>query len=54
MVSGTLTTDGQDTAVSGRLRGAELTLDIDGEAVHSVVRGPRLEGAGLTGSRKDR
>lgn len=54
VVSGTLTMGGQDTAVSGRLRGAELTLDFDGEAVHSVVRGPRLEGTGLAGRRKDR
>jgi uncharacterized protein YjbI with pentapeptide repeats len=51
VVSGTLTADGQATPVTGRLRGAELTLDIEGRQVRADVRGARLEGADLTGAR---
>jgi hypothetical protein len=53
VVAGTLTTASGDVAVSGRLRGAELTLDIDGAAIRATVRGDRLDGA-LTGSRLPR
>ncbi len=51
VVSGSLTSDGRTTPVSGRLRGGELTLDVEGETVHAVVRGHSLEGAQLRGTR---
>jgi SAM-dependent methyltransferase len=53
VVAGTLTTANGDVAVSGRLRGAELTLDVEGATLRTTVRGDRLEG-GLTGSRLPR
>ncbi len=54
VVAGTLTTGGVDVAVSGRLRGAELTLDVDGATLQATVNGDRLEGAQLTGTRAPR
>lgn len=50
MVAGTLTVDGVDTAVSGRLRGIDLTLTVDGETLQAVVTRDRIKGA-LSGSR---
>lgn len=50
VVAGTLATANGDVAVSGRLRGAALTLDIEGAPLQVTVRGDRLEGA-LTGTR---
>lgn len=54
VVAGTLTSGGVDVAVSGRLRGAELTLDADGATLRATVNGERLEGAQLTGTRAPR
>lgn len=54
MVAGTLTSGGVEVAVSGRLRGAELTLDADGATLRATVNGDRLEGAQLTGTRAPR
>ena len=50
VVAGNITTANGDVAVSGRLRGAALTLDVEGAPVHVTVRGDRLEGA-LSGTR---
>jgi hypothetical protein len=52
-VAGTLTTANGDVAVSGRLRGAALTLDVEGAPLQVTVRGDRLDGA-LTGTRLPR
>jgi len=55
MVAGTLTPPGgAATAVSGRLRGAELSLDAGGDALRATVRGDRLDGAGFSGTRAPR
>ena len=54
MVAGTLTTGGVELAVSGRLRGTELTLDLDGASLRATVNGGRLDGAQLTGTRAPR
>jgi hypothetical protein len=53
VVAGTLTTPNGDVAVSGRLRGAELTLEVEGTPLRATVRGDRLDGA-LAGSRLPR
>lgn len=53
VVAGTLTTPIGDVAVSGRLRGAELTLEVEGTPLRATVRGDRLDGA-LAGSRLPR
>jgi len=53
VVAGTLATPNGDVAVSGRLRGVELVLDIEGTAVRTTARGDRLDGA-LTGTRLPR
>lgn len=49
MVSGTLTIDGQSTAVSGRLRGAALTLTGGGLDYTGRVSGDRLELSSASG-----
>jgi len=53
MVAGTLTRGGAVTTVSGRLRGAELTLEADGETLRTTVQDDRLVGA-LAGARRPR
>lgn len=53
VVAGTLATPNGDVAVSGRLRGVELVLDVEGTAVRTTARGDRLDGA-LTGTRLPR
>lgn len=53
VVAGTLTTPNGDVPVSGRLRGAELTLEAEGATLRTTVAGDRLEG-GLTGARLPR
>lgn len=55
MVAGTLTPPGgAATSVSGRLRGTEFTIDAGGEVLRATVRGDRLDGAGLSGTRAPR
>jgi SAM-dependent methyltransferase len=44
MVAGTLTMGGQATKVTGRLRGRDLTLTVDGETVRGTVTGDRIDG----------
>ena len=44
MVAGTLTKDGQVTKVTGRLRGRDLTLTVDGESLSGTVDGNRIAG----------
>ncbi len=44
MVAGTLTKDGQVTKVTGRLRGRDLTLAVDGESLSGKVDGSRIDG----------
>jgi hypothetical protein len=44
MVSGTLTANGQSTAVTGRLRGSEITLSFGGQELKARVNGNTIEG----------
>jgi len=53
VVAGTLTTLNGDVPVSGRLRGAELTLEAEGVTLRTTVAGDRLEGA-FSGARLPR
>jgi hypothetical protein len=50
MVSGTLTSGGQSTAVSGRLRGTQITFNANGQEYVGTVRGNQIEGTVRTGS----
>ena len=50
MAAGTLTKDGQITKVTGRLRGRDLTLTVDGESLSGTVDGDRITGQ-LAGTR---
>jgi SAM-dependent methyltransferase len=50
MVTGTLTTKGESTAVTGRLRGAQITLTAGGTEYTGVVRGNQMEGTARAGS----
>jgi SAM-dependent methyltransferase len=54
VVAGTLTRGGAATPVSGRLRGTELTLEVEGQVLRATVRGDRLEGPALTATRAPR
>lgn len=51
MLTGTLSKDGVDTRVRGRLRGTALTLTIDDETLRVTVTGDRLDGPQLSGTR---
>lgn len=51
VVAGTLVDGNGTTKVEGRLRGAALTLTLDGETLQAVVDGDRLVGAALNGTR---
>ena len=51
VVAGTLTTGGQVTAVSGRLRGRDLTLTVNGDTLGGTVDGDRIDGP-LTATRR--
>jgi len=52
MVSGTLTSGGQSTAVSGSLKGAELTLKAGTRAITANVQGNQINGTVTDGSAK--
>lgn len=52
MVAGTLTDGGQVTKVTGRLRGRDLTLSVDGDTLRASVTGDRLDGGAWTGTRR--
>jgi len=51
MVTGTLTTEDGARRVSGRLRGAELTLAGGGVTLRGTVQGDRIDGPSLTARR---
>jgi hypothetical protein len=50
MVTGTLTTNGKSTSLTGRLRGEQLTFTADGQEYSGAVRGNRIEGTVRAGS----
>jgi hypothetical protein len=51
MLTGTLVRpDGQQIAVSGRLRGAEITLEAQQQEMKGRVNGNRIEGTRSSGS----
>jgi SAM-dependent methyltransferase len=47
MISGTLAVEGRSLPVSGRLRGAALTLSIDGQIMRGTVAADRIDGLGF-------
>jgi hypothetical protein len=49
-VSGTLTSAGKSTEVTGRLRGDQITWTASGQEYSGIVRGNRIEGTTRTGS----
>jgi SAM-dependent methyltransferase len=51
VVTGTLTREGRTVKVVGKLRGHELTLDAEGQAVNGTVDGDKIAGQGWAGSR---
>lgn len=51
VVLGTLTEQGRQVKLTGKLTGTALTLEGDGIALSAVVEGDRLSGPSLTGSR---
>jgi len=51
VVLGTLTEQGRQVKLTGKLRGTALTLEGDGVSLGAVVDGDRLQGPGLSGSR---
>jgi hypothetical protein len=52
MVSGTLTSGGQSTPVSGSLKGADLTLKVGTRAITANVQGNQINGTATEGSAK--
>ena len=50
MVSGTLTSGGQATEVTGRLRGDQITLNIGGQELTGRVKGNSIAGTLRNGS----
>jgi hypothetical protein len=52
MVSGTLTSGGQSTPVSGSLKGADLTLKVGTRAITASVQGNQINGTATEGSAK--
>jgi hypothetical protein len=52
MVSGTLTSGGQPTPVTGSLRGEELTLKAGNRAITARVQGNQIDGTVADGASK--
>jgi hypothetical protein len=52
MVSGTLTSGGQPTPVSGSLRGTDLTLKAGDRSITGRVQGNQIDGTITAGSAK--
>jgi hypothetical protein len=52
MVTGTLTSGGQATQVSGSLRGTELTLTAGDRSITGRVQGNQIDGSMINGSAK--
>jgi hypothetical protein len=50
MVSGTLTSDGQTTPVTGRLRGEQITLNLGGQELVGRAAGRTIEGTVRNGT----
>ena len=54
VVSGTMTTNGTSVAVSGKLRGEQITLNAGGTPLTGKVVGDRIEGANWSATRATR
>jgi precorrin-6B methylase 2 len=54
MVTGTLTSNGKSVAVTGKLRGEEITLDAGGTQLTGRVVGDRIDGANFSATRTTR
>ena len=52
MLSGTMTSGGQPTPVSGSLKGFDLTLKVGGRAITGRVQGDKIEGTLTDGDAK--
>ena len=52
MVTGTLTTGGQATPVSGSLKGTDLTLKAGDRSITGRVQGNQIDGTLVNGSAK--